>query len=353
MGKQTRQKIKAGLPPGFLYHTDHEDIAVPFEIYSYNQSDAKKTAGLTDKIDWKALSDKNRIHWLNIYGLSDYNFLKQIGEQYQVHPLVLEDILEREQRPKIDNYQDYLYIVIRMMHPNEGDPREQSETVSIIIRDNLVISVQEREGDVFEPIRERILNAKGQVRKQDAGYLAYALIDAVVDNYFTYLEKMEDRLDDIENSMLDENSPEVLQELKVMKKRLVYLRKNIWPMRDVISSLQRGGLTLISDNTQIYLSDVSDHIIRVMDTIDTFRDLLSGLMDVYLSLASNRMNRIMKILTIISTIFIPLTFIVGVYGMNFAHMPELHWKWAYPAVWGLMLLIGGLLVLFFKRKHWF
>lgn len=227
-----------------------------------------------------------------------------------------------------------------------------SEQVSIIFGQNYVISFQEREGDVFNPIRDRIRTGKGRIRKMGADYLAYTLMDAIVDNYFTILEKIGEDIEDVEESMITNPTPETLHAIHLLKRKMISLRKSVWPLREVVSALERSESSLIRDPTRIYLKDVYDHTIQVIDTVETFRDVLSGMLDVYLSSISNKMNEIMKVLTIIATIFIPLTFIAGVYGMNFENMPELKWGWGYRVVWFAMLLIGISMLAYFRKKRW-
>ncbi|MGC9315892.1 MAG: magnesium/cobalt transporter CorA, partial [bacterium] len=226
------------------------------------------------------------------------------------------------------------------------------EQVSLILGDSWVLTLQERPGDAFDFVRDRIRNAKGRIRKKGADYLAYALMDAVVDNYFLVLENLEIRIEDIEEDLVRNLTPEMSSEIHRMKRQTINLRHSIWPLREVISGFQRTGSKLISESTAVFLRDLYDHTIQVIDTVETYRDILSGMLDTYLSLTSNRMNEVMKVLTIIATIFIPLTFIAGVYGMNFQYMPELAWKWAYPAVLGLMALVSLAMLIFFKRKKW-
>jgi magnesium transporter len=227
-----------------------------------------------------------------------------------------------------------------------------SEQVSIIFGQNFVISFQEKEGDVFNPIREMIRTGKGRIRKMGADYLAYSLIDAIVDSYFIILEKLGENIEDIEDTMIANPTPETLQAIHRLKRKMILLRKSVWPLREVVSAIERSDSSLIQKPTRIYLKDVYDHTIQVIDTVETFRDVLSGMLDVYLSSISNKMNEIMKVLTIIATIFIPLTFIAGVYGMNFEYMPELKWQWGYPVIWFVMLIIGISMLAYFRKKKW-
>jgi magnesium transporter len=265
---------------------------------------------------------------------------------------VLEDIVSTLQRPKIEDYDNYLFLVVRMLIPaRDGD--FSTEQVSLILGKNWLLTFQEgAKGDVFEPVRERIRSGKGKIRSQGADYLAYALLDALVDRYFTVLEQFGERLIELEELVSLHPHPRVLVQLNEMKKEAIFLRKTIWPLRDVLSFLQRDETDLIAESTRIYLRDVHDHAIQAMDTVETYRDLLSGMQDLYLSSISNRTNEIMKFLTVIGTIFIPLTFIVGLYGMNFKYMPELEWHWGYFSVLALMALITLGMIVYFRHRKW-
>ena len=295
---------------------------------------------------------KSSVTWLNIDGVHQPEIIEQVGKSFNVHPLVLEDIANTGQRPKMEDFDDYLFVVLRMLRFDEKDDETETEQISIIIGPDFVISFQEREGDVFDIIRERLRNNKGKIRKMSADYLAYSLIDAIVDNYFVILEKRGETIEDMEDKLVTNPTSETLQNLHDLKREMIFLRKSVWPLREVISRLERSESPLINKSTFVYLRDVYDHTIQVMDSVDTFRDMLSGMLDIYLSSVSNRMNEIMKVLTVIATIFIPLTFIAGIYGMNFKYMPELGQAWGYPAVLTLMLAISVVMLIYFRRKKW-
>jgi magnesium transporter len=258
----------------------------------------------------------------------------------------------------MEDFDDYLFVVLKMLYRNENEQETQAEQVSLIIGPQFVITFQEKVGDVFNSVRERIRNGKGRIRKMGPDYLAYALIDSIVDNYFTILEKLGEEIEELEKELVGDPKPQVLQSVNRLKGELLFLRKLIWPLREVISGLQRGESSLIKETTGIYLRDVYDHTIQVIDTIETFRDLASGMFDTYLSSVSNKMNEVMKVLTIIATIFIPLTFVAGIYGMNFnpevsiLNMPELNWKYGYVMSMGVMVLVALVMVFYFKRKKW-
>lgn len=280
------------------------------------------------------------------------DIIEKIGKQFDIHPLVLEDILHTNQRPKIEDFGNYMYIVLKMIYSNENN-EINSEQISLIMGENFVISFQEIEGDTFEPVRKRIRSEKSRIRKMGPDYLTYALIDSIVDNYFIILEKIEDKLDLIEDEVVSSPTPDVLRNIHSLKWEMTYLRKSVWPLREVINSMTRTESNLIQESTRIYLRDLYDHTIQVIDTVETFRDILSGMLDVYLSSINNKMSEVMKFLTIIATIFIPLTFIAGVYGMNFEYMPELEWKWGYHLILSLMFLTVLTMVVYFKKKKWF
>jgi magnesium transporter len=250
----------------------------------------------------------------------------------------------------VEDCGEYVFVVLKMLSSDRN--KITSEQISIVLGPDFVVSFQEREGDVFNPIRERIRIGRGRIRKMGADYLAYALLDSVVDNYFIFLEKLGDKIEFLEEELVTNPTTETLQTIHDLKTEMVFLRKSVWPLREIISGLERGESALIQESTEIYLRDVYDHTIQVIDTVETFRDMVSGMLDIYLSSVSNRMNEVMKVLTIIATIFIPLTLIAGIYGMNFQYMPELGWRWGYPMVWLIMLVIGALMLVYFRRERW-
>ena len=295
---------------------------------------------------------KRTVTWVNVDGIHLLAETAAMGDCLELHPLVLEDVANTNQRPKAEDYGDYLYVVLKMLAYDDEANQTTSEQISLVLGPDYVVSFQERPGDVFGAIRERICSAKGRIRKMGADYLAYCLLDALVDNYFVVLEKIGDRIELLEDELVNDPIAGTLHEIHNLKREMIFLRKSVWPLREVIGALQRGESKLIQHSTGIYLRDVYDHTIQVIDTAETFRDMLSGMLDIYLSSVSNRMNEVMKVLTIIATIFIPLTFLAGVYGMNFKHMPELQWVWAYPALWLVMLAIALVMLLYFHRRKW-
>jgi magnesium transporter len=289
---------------------------------------------------------------MNVDGLHQVEILEKLGECYGLHPLVLEDILNTDQRPKMEDYGEYIYIVLKALDYNDKSNEIETEQISLILGSNFVFSFQEREGDTFDPIRERIKTGKGRIRRMGADYLAYALLDSIIDNYFIILEKLGEKIELLEEKLVTQPAPETLRTIHYLKREMIFLRKAVWPLREVINGLERGESSLIKESTRVYLRDVYDHTIQTIDTIETHRDMVSGMLDIYLSSVSNRLNSVMKVLTIIATIFMPLTFLAGVYGMNFKYMPELEWRWGYPFIWLIMVGIGVLMLIFFRKKKW-
>jgi len=346
-----RRSKKAGLPPGSLvYVGDKKAYETEVGIIDYDVDNfVEKTVKTIEEC--LPFKDKPTVTWINVKGL-ETGFVDEIGRCFELHPLLLEDILNTDQRPKLDEFEKYLFFVVRILQYDEKEDEVRAEQISFVLGRNYVISFQETDGDIFDPLRERIRNGKGLIRKMGADYLAYAIIDAVVDGYFIVLEKMGDRIEDIEDELVLNPTTETLQLIHFLKRQMIVLRKSVWPIREVINRLDKVGSGLIEKTTTIYLRDVYDHTIQVIDAIETYRDLLSGMLDIYLSSISNRMNEIMKVLTIIGTIFIPLTFIAGVYGMNFRYMPELGLAWSYPAILLLMLMMGISMVFYFRGKKW-
>jgi len=343
---------KAGLSPGTIVYVGKKKTKkVKIELIDFNESQfqEKEIENIEDCFPFK---DTPTITWINISGLHQTEILEKIGKQFGVHPLVLEDIVHTTQRPKTEDFESYLFVVLKRIDYNDKIKEINVEQLSMIIGSNFVISFQETEGNVFNPVRQRIRNGKGKTRKLGSDYLAYSLIDAVVDNYFIILEKLGGEIEEIEEELIQNPKPEILNAVHRLKRQLIFLRKSVWPLREVISNLQRGESKLIKKTTGIYLRDVYDHTIQVIDTVETFRDMTSGMLDVYLSSVSNKMNEVMKVLTIIATIFIPMTFVAGMYGMNFEFMPELKWEWSYPLVWLTVIIIAGSMLLYFRRKKW-
>ncbi|MBN2365412.1 MAG: magnesium/cobalt transporter CorA [Calditrichaeota bacterium] len=351
--KIIRRRLKQpGLPPGTMIYTGEtvlEKVQLSKLEYDEDRLEFRDLGTIEQAFPFKELPT---VTWLNISGLHETAMMEKIGEKRDIHPLILEDILNTDQRPKVEIYDNYIIIILKMLYHNTEKTEIESEQISIVLGENYVITFQEKAGDVLDPVRERIRNPKSLFRKKGADYLAYAIMDVIIDHYFVVLEALGEKIENLEQAVLGEPTQKLAKEIQFMKRELIYLRKSIWPLREVISELLRTESEFMAEDLAPFLKDVYDHTIQVVDTIETFRDMLSGTLDIYLSSVSNRMNEVMKILTIIATIFIPLTFIAGIYGMNFDFMPELHWKWGYPLIWLIMLGIFSGMILFFRRKKW-
>lgn len=292
------------------------------------------------------------VTWLNLYGLHDIELIREIGRMFDIHPLTLEDILNTGQRPKMEEFDDYLFFVLKMLHFDKEKEIVVSEQLSIILGRAFLITFQEQPGDVFEPVRERIRKQKGRIRATGIDYLAYALLDTIVDNYMVLVERLGSKIEDVEEEILADPSPEVLEKINNYKREMNYLRKLIRPVREFILQLAKLDSDLISEQTSFFLKDLQDLITQTTETIDTYREMLSDHLNIYNTSVSNKLNEIMKILTVFAAIFIPLTFMAGIYGTNFEYLPELHFRYSYFIFWGVMILVAGLMVRFFKRKKW-
>lgn len=354
MAKQIKKRSKkAGLPPGTLVHIGDkraEEIKITLIDYDEVNFQEQEVKTVDQCIPFR---ETTTVTWINVEGVHQVEVIEKLGSCFGLHPLVLEDILNTDQRPKMEIYGDYVYIVLKMLYGSDPNRLVEAEQVSLILGSNFVISLQEgKEGDVFNPVRERIRNSKGLIRKMGSDYLVYSLIDTIVDHYFLILERLGESVELLEEELVVDPSTPTLQKIQKFKNEMIVVRRMVWPLREVVSALGRRESPLIQETTEIYLRDVYDHIVQVIDTIEVYREMLSGMLDIYLSSISNRLNSVMKVLTIIATIFMPLTFIAGIYGMNFKYMPELEWRWGYPAVWLLVVVIGLLMLVFFKRKRW-
>lgn len=343
---------KIGLPPGSLIHLGEKKVeTVGLTLVEYDDIFYDKTEFETvnDFLDRKP---SEKIFWLNVDGIHDEKVVRAIGDRFGIHPLVQEDLMNTSQRPKVEDHDDYVFIAAKMLYISLEKEEFLSEHISIIITAGGVITFQEQPGDVFDPVRDRIKHESGIIRKMKSDFLGYALLDALVDNYFRILEFLGERLEALEQTIVSESGPDALRNLHFLKRQVVSIRRWIWPLRYVLSTLQKTGVDLIHKETEVYFRDIYDHIIQIIDTIEIYRDTMSGLMDIYLSSVSNRMNEVMKVLTVIATVFIPLTFIAGVYGMNFKYMPELEWKYGYFFVLGLMAVISIAMISYFHKKRW-
>ena len=346
-----KRSKKRGLPPGSLVHIGErkaEKTKITVIDYDKEHLEERQIKKIDDCLPFK---EKSTATWINLDGLHDVNILEKFGKSFGLHHLLLEDILNTDQRPKVENYNDYLYIVVRMLEYNKEESKLSSEQVSMVLGPNYVISFQEKEGDVFDSIRDRIRSDKGRIRKMGSDYLLYSLLDNIIDSYFIILENIGEKIELMEDELISSPSENTLQNIYNLKRNILSFRKSVWPLRELINNLEREE-SLIGENITFYLRDLYDHVVHVIDTIETLREMLTGMLDIYLSSISNRMNAVMKVLTIIATIFIPLTFIAGVYGMNFKYMPELEWHWGYPVALLVMFAIFIIMMFYFWRKKW-
>ncbi|HAD05006.1 MAG: magnesium and cobalt transport protein CorA [Desulfuromonadales bacterium GWD2_61_12] len=342
---------KIGIPPGSLVHVGEKRPGTPRLSAICYTPETLEEIEITALSRLPGIAARNGVVWLNLDGLHQVDLVEEIGRVCGLHPLVLEDILNSDHRPKLEIHDDFLFLVIKELSWDEVRQEAVTEQLSFIISPGRVLSFQERPGDFFDGVRNTLRGSKGRIRRMSADYLAYALLDATIDQYFVVLEKLGDHIEALEEALLQRPNRNQLQQLHHLKRELILLRRAVWPLREVISGLQREE-TVMAAATQPFLRDLYDHSVQVLDTVETFRDIVTGMLDLYLSSVSNRLNEIMKVLTVMSSIFIPLTFLVGVYGMNFDHMPELHWRWGYFALWGVMLVSVGGMGLFFRRKQW-
>ena len=348
---------KQGSIPGTL--NIEADAPTPqIVLIDYNEENATRVKLATPEACVPYL-DTESVSWVDVLGLGSEDILRRLGKVFDLHPLVLEDIVNVPQRPKVEDYEDHLVIITQMIMLNENTGTFYTEQVSFILGKYYLLTVQEEpDHDSFTPVRDRIRSGKGNIRKQRADYLAYALLDSVIDGFFPVLESYGEKIERLEDEVVLNPTPNTLEKIYQLRRELLALRRAIWPQRDAINALIRDGSSLVSNEVRVYLRDCYDHAVQVMDIVETYRELSSGLMDVYLSSVSNKMNEIMKFLTVISSIFIPLTFIAGVYGMNFntekaGNMPELDLPWAYPVCLLAMAAIASFLVYTFKRRGWF
>jgi len=328
-------------------------------LIDYNTTKAIRLSNLTPQACAEHL-DTESVSWVDVSGLGSEDVLQQLGQVFKLHPLVLEDIVNVPQRPKVEDYQDQLLIITQMVILKENGDGFWLEQVSLVLGKHYLLTVQEEAlHDTFEPVRDRIRNEKGTIRQRGADYLAYALWDTIIDGYFMALEAYGERLEDLEDEVVTNPTKQTLSKIYQIRRELLALRRAIWPQRDALNTLIRDECALMSADVQVYLRDCYDHVVQLIDTIETYRELAPGMMDVYLSAVSNRMNEVMKLLTVISTIFIPLTFVAGIYGMNFnpevspLNMPELNWYWGYPFFWMVTIAIAAILIYFFWRRGWF
>jgi magnesium transporter len=345
---------RVGASPGTIEYRGPrrvERMTLHVMAYDPGSCDERQPGGVEEALAAAPAAPAAATVWLNADGLHDIEGLRRLCDHHGLHPLVQEDIVNTHQRPKLEDYGDYLYIVCRMISCTDGGGIA-SEQVSLAVGPDWVLSFQEEPGDVFTAVRERIRQGKGRIRGAGPAYLAYALLDAVIDSYFVVLERMGERIERLEEDLLREPEAGLLAAIHALKREMIVLRRAVWPLREVVSGLERGDSPLVHEGTRVYYRDLYDHAIQVADAVETYRDLLTGLQDLYLSSVSNRLNEVIKFLTIVGTLFIPLTFLVGVYGMNFEHMPELGWRWSYPLFGLLCAGVAGGMLLWLRRRGW-
>jgi magnesium transporter len=345
-----KRSRKTGLPPGTLVHIGEkktDKVAITAFSYAGVRCDEYQVLSL----DELAPPADESVTWVNVSGVHRTDILESCGKQFQLHSLLLEDIANTDQRPKLDDYETCLFLVLKMLSVTERQDIVV-EQVSLVFGRNFVLSFQENGTDVFTPVRDRLRGGKGRLRQSGADYLFYALVDAIVDQYFAVVEALGEKIEELQDLVVSDPKPETLHKIHALKRQLLFLRRAVWPLREVTNNLSRSECPFLQESTKVFFRDVYDHVVQIVDTIETLREMVSASLDIYLSGISYRLNAVMKVLTIITTIFMPLTFIVGIYGMNFEHMPELKWEWGYPLVVGVMVMIAIAMLGFFIRKRW-
>ncbi len=346
---------KVGLAPGTLVYTgdvtsQHSEIDIFY--YSSSEIKEKKIENFSNCLEF--VKNKDHITWINIEGINNIEVIKGLGSEFKISNLVLEDVMNINQRAKYEDFYNYKCIFLKMLSYNDDLKQVEIEHVSFIFSDTYLITLQEgKEGDVFTPVRERIRTENSSIRRKGTDYLLFALLDIIVDNYFVILEKIGEEMESLDFDLINNPTPRTLESIYDLKREIIYVRKSMWPLREIISKLERDETNFFKDTTKPYIRDLYDHIVQVIDNVETYRDIISGMMDLYLSSTSNKMNEVMKVLTMISTIFIPLTFVAGIYGMNFDDMPELKMKLGYPITLAIMLVTAIFMIFYFKRKKWF
>ena len=338
--------------PGTMTYVGHKDATeTVLDVIDYDQINYERFTSKSVDDAFKFVNEDS-ITWFNIDGLSNISEIEKLGDHYELHPLVMEDIVNTSQRPKIEEYQDYLFIVAKMLYFNK-DGGLENEHISMVVGKNYVLTFQESYGDVFDPVRERIETAKGRIRNRSADYLMFALLDSIIDNYFLVIDEISDHIEQLEERLfISTPSDDITIEIQELKRKILRIRRAVFPFREVISRLDKLNSELIDENTNNFISDLYDHILQISENIDIYREMIWGLMDMYMTTISNKMNEVMKVLTIMASIFIPLTFIAGIYGMNFEYIPELQWKYSYFVLWGVMIIVFLLMLYYFKRKKW-
>lgn len=344
---------KSGLPPGTLIHVGNAtETATRISVIDYSKEniEEQEIQSVDEILRYK---DRDTVTWVIVEGLSNIDIVESIGTLFSIHPLVLEDILNTHQRPKFEDHDDYLYIVLKCLVSEDQQFTVSYEQISLLVLNNFVFAFKEKKDDLFYPIQQRIRTSKGRLTSLGTDYLTYTILDAIVDQYFILIDALDAAIGSLEDSILtSEPTKDTLAKIQQFKRETITIRRYLSPIRDLMAGILRSESVLVNEKTRIYLKDVSDHIIRVIELIESYRDILTGLLDIYISSVSNKMNEVMKVLTIFASIFIPLTFLAGIYGMNFEYMPELNWKWAYPSLWAVFIAIPVVLLIYFKRKKW-
>lgn len=343
---------KSGLPPGSLVHVgevhghEHKILAINFNKTTLEKRTVKS---IEEILPYK---ETETITWVIVDGLKDVSIIDAIGKYFDIHALVLEDILNTHQRPKFEEFDDYLYIVLKAISLGNQEFTIEYEQISLLVLNNFVFTFMERPDALFDPILNRLDNGKSQIRNQGADYLAYVIMDTIVDEYFVLQDAFDELIESVEDNLLSDPSSDTLAMIQNIKRELIFLRRSVSPLRELLAAIQRSESVLLNEKTRRYFGDVYDHAIRIIEAIESYRDLIAGMLDIYLSSVSNKMNETMKVLTVFASIFIPLTFIAGVYGMNFEYMPELKWRWSYPVLWIVFIVVSVFLLKFFKKKKW-
>jgi magnesium transporter len=350
--RRRRIALKAGLPPGTLVsgaEPPHPTVAITQVLYDAAGYAEREVASIAEA--FTAPGDERTL-WIDVDGVHDIGVLEGVGRHFGLHPLLLEDIAHTEQRPKLESYGNHLFMDLNVFHLGEGTDEIHAEQISLVLGARWLLTFNEGPQPWARPLRERLRQDKARCRQSGPDYLAYSIVDAVVDGYFLVLERIGDRIEGLEEELMASPNPQTLHAVYTLKREVINLRKSVWPLREVIGGLQRER-DLVRESTGVYLRDLYDHVAQVLDTVETYRDILAGMLDIYLSSVSNRMNEVMKVLTVIATIFIPLTFVAGIYGMNFEHMPELKWRYGYLFFWGIIAAVGAGMLSYFRRKRWF
>jgi len=346
---QKRSK-KTGLSPGTLVHIgENRTETVKITLFNYAGAQCDERT-VTNPNDLQPRADET-VTWINVGGVHKVDVLEAFGKQFGLHPLLLEDIANTDQRPKLDDYETYVFLVVKMLAVTDrGDILV--EQVSFVLGRNYVLSFQENGTDVFHPVRDRLRAGKGRLRHNGSDYLLYALVDAVVDQYFSVLESLGEKIETLQERVMADPKPDTLRDIHALKRQLLFVRRAVWPLREATNNLSRSDCPYLHEPTKVFFRDVYDHVVQIVDTIESFREMLSASLDIYLSSVSYRLNAVMRVLTVITTIFMPLSFIASIYGMNFEHMPELKSEWGYPIVLGMMGLVAAGMLIGFRRRKW-